>query len=554
MPANKLQIKEAGTQAFRESSQNGLKREITIIREGWGSSGYYSGQVLERDIPRIFPPGSHMYLNHPTESEDMARPERDVRDWVGVTESKPRMAGIDSVCTAAVFEHWLPVINGILEGGGKLGTSIRAFGVGNWGSAGGRDGNIIERLTKGLSIDYVTLPGAGGSVGAPVTESMPGLMPLIESARLHIPAHLREALDSEIREGLNSAGTAAWGGDKIYVYCEDFDVDNAWAIFWVNPDSEESFYYKSQFSRDSEGNVTLVGDPEKVKRDVNYVPTKESAPRPQLAEEARNAGNWFESRIHRDFTITADRLFGEGYLSREERIELSRAIGDGLQSFAASLEANAPQLFARDPYAEFEAAEEEYIESKRGSDSRIKQEGEMADEAGLSELRKDFDNLKESMQTQVKEAQDKAEAAEKRAEEAEKRADESAKKDVKVEAMRVAGKVLESATKLSDSVKSRIIEAATEGELPMQGDKLDESVLQERTRARARDEITYLGEATGVGQVEGSGSSGDLFVESLGGGGGSSLPTDSEPSKALVESFQRMGMSEEAAKRAAEGR
>lgn len=555
MPASKIQIKEAGAQAFRESSQRGTKREITIIREGWGSSGYYSGTVLERDIPRIFPAGTHMYLNHPTEAEDQARPERDVRDWVGVTESTPRMAGIDSVCTATVFEHWLPVINGIVEGGGNLGTSIRAFGLSEWGSAGGKDGNIINRLTEGLSIDYVTLPGAGGSVGK-MTESMRGkLMPLIESARLAVPSHLREALDSEIREALNSAGTAAWGGDKIYVYCEDFDIDNAWAIFWINPDDNESFYYKSQFSRDTSGEVTLTGEPEKVKRETSYIPSKESA-LPRELQEARNAGNYLEALIHRRFTETTDNLFGQGHLSREERISLSAAIGDALEAFATSLEESEPQLFERDPYSDLEEPEVSYIEekAKRGSDSRLTQEDKMAEDAGLSQLRSEFEQFKESTEKRVTEAEDRANKAEQRAEEAERKLEAATEGNLRTEAMKVASKVLESADKLSDKAKTRIIESATAGDLPMQGDKLDESVLQERTRARARDELEYLGEALGVGKVEGAGGDNGLFSESLGGGGLSLSSADPEPDKALVEAFKRQGMSDEAAKRAAEGR
>lgn len=550
MSANKIQIAEAGAKAFREGASTGSRREVTIIRAGWGSSGYYSEQVLERDIPRIFPSGSHMYLDHPTESEDAARPERSLRDWVGVTESAPRMAGIDSVATATIFEHWQPVIDGIVNGGGNLGLSIRAFGISEHGNAGGREGPIINRLTEGLSIDYVTLPGAGGSVGRSMNES---LVPLIESARLHVPEHLRETLDSELREALDSAGTAAWGGDKIYVYCQDYDVDNSWAIFWVNPDDEESYYYKTQFSRDTQGNVTLTGTPEKVKRDVNYIPTKES--RTGLVEEARNAGNYLEALIHRRFTEKADSLFGEGNITRDERISLSSAIGDALEAFAAKLESEAPQLFERDPYEPMEAPEVGYIEekAKRGSDSRLKEEAKMAEENGLSELRQEFKQLKESMEKRVKEAEDKTSAAETRATEAEARADRAEEKDLKTEAMRISAKVLESAgEKLSDKAKGRIIEAATRGDLPMDGEKLDESIVQERTRARAREELEYLGEALGTGKVEGAGGTGELFSEA----GGSVLPDLSDPpvDKALVEAFKSQGMSDEAAQRAAEGR
>jgi hypothetical protein len=539
--ASKIQVVEAGAKAFREGAGTGARREITIIRAGWGSSGYYSEAILERDIPRIFPAGTHMYLNHPTESEDQARPERDVRDWVGVTESSPRMAGIDSVATATIFEHYQPVIDGIVGGGGNLGLSIRAFGISEHGSAGGREGAIINRLTEGLSIDYVTLPGAGGGVGE-----------LLESARLAVPAHLRETLDSELREALNSAGTAAWGGDKIYIYCEDFDVDNNWAIYWINPDDDESFYYKTQFSRDTEGNISLTGAPEKVKRDVNYVPTKESGGG-GLLQEARNAGNYLEALIHRRFTEKADMLFGEGHITRDERIAMSSAIGDGLEAFAAKLESIAPDLYQRDPYEPMEATEEQYIEEKCGSDSRSNERNKMAEDAGLSELRKDFDAFKESTEKKVKEAEDRADKAETRADEAEARVERATEKDLKAEAMRVASKVLESVgDKLSDKAKTRIIEATVRGELPMDGEKLDESVVQERARARTREELEYLGEALGVGAVSGAGGSGELFSESA------VVPSDdlSDPpvDKALVEAFKRNGMSDEAAQRAAEGR
>lgn len=67
-----------------------------------------------------------------------------------------------------------------------------------------------------------------------------------------------------------------------------------------------------------------------------------------LIEEKRSIGQWIESRLHRDFTITADDMAGDGRLTREERISLSSAIGDALTSFVGKLEAEQPQLYARD--------------------------------------------------------------------------------------------------------------------------------------------------------------------------------------------------------------
>lgn len=65
-------------------------------------------------------------------------------------------------------------------------------------------------------------------------------------------------------------------------------------------------------------------------------------------EEARNVGQWVESHIHRDFTILADDMAAQGRLTRDERIQLSSAIGDALAAFVENLETNAAQLYARD--------------------------------------------------------------------------------------------------------------------------------------------------------------------------------------------------------------
>jgi hypothetical protein len=155
----------------REASGN--KRSVTLIREGWGSSGYYPGEVLERDVPRAFPIGTHMYLDHPTQREAMERPERSVSELVGTLVETPRMAGAEMVAVAEVFDHYKPVIDAVAE---SVGLSIRALGEVEEGAAGGKDGPIVKALTEGISVDYVTHAGAGGKVGA-----------LIESARKAVP-------------------------------------------------------------------------------------------------------------------------------------------------------------------------------------------------------------------------------------------------------------------------------------------------------------------------------------------------------------------------------
>jgi hypothetical protein len=78
---------------------------------------------------------------------------------------------------------------------------------------------------------------------------------------------------------------------------------------------------------------------------------------PQPAEEARNIGAWLESRLHLALTQLGDEMYGDGRLTRAERIALSAAIGDALSAWTARVEQDAPQLFERDLFAEPPEAE-----------------------------------------------------------------------------------------------------------------------------------------------------------------------------------------------------
>lgn len=428
---------------LREAEGGGQRREIVIISEGWGSSGYYSADVLKRDIPRIFPVGTHMYLNHPTEREDMERPERDVKDLIGKIVSTPRLAGIDIVAEALIYEHWVDVIAAMAD---DIGLSIRAYGVSEEGDAGGKHGPLIKALTEGLSVDYVTMAGRGGKIGT-----------LIESAREHTPV-----------------------------------------------------------------------------------------------EEKRNALNWLESRIHRDFTYYADNLFGEGYITREERKTLSAGIGKGLEAFASTVEEGAPALLNRDPYDDPEGNDVEVEEdnSGRNSANRLKKEKHQMEVDD-----KEFAELKESVKTLTaneSSRQDEVKEAKEETKEAVERADRAEEANRLARANTVAREAIaEKFGKLPDKAQTRAVERSLNDDLPVDSDgKLDESKMKERANEAALNEAKYLAEA-GVGTVEGFGSpdptkQDDTVVEA-------DAPSDAS-TKRLEEKFKRSGMSDSAAKAAAEGR
>jgi len=141
---------------------------VKIIQPGWGSSGYYPADVLERDGPKIFGKGLHMYWNHPTASEEAQRPERDLNDLAGVLASDARWVanaptGPGLYADALVVEQYRDKVESLAP---YIGLSIRALGQAQQGQAEGKSGPIITRLATGQSVDYVTAAGAGGEIVA----------------------------------------------------------------------------------------------------------------------------------------------------------------------------------------------------------------------------------------------------------------------------------------------------------------------------------------------------------------------------------------------------
>lgn len=171
---------------------------LKLIAPGRGSSGYYPEAVLERDGPKVFKAGCKSFWNHQTDAEESARPEGDLRDLASVlTEDahyeKNGPAGPGLYAKAKVFEQFRQPVDDLAK---HIGMSIRATGTAKEGTApDGVKGPIIQELKRGLSVDYVTTPGAGGKV-----------LQLFEAARKtggSKPADLRETTaqgDNEVTD------------------------------------------------------------------------------------------------------------------------------------------------------------------------------------------------------------------------------------------------------------------------------------------------------------------------------------------------------------------
>lgn len=127
-----------------------------------GSSGYYPADTLRRDGPAVFPEGTHVYFDHPSDSEDLDRPERSVRDLAGsfIEDAYFIENGPDGSGLFARVQLFPDVHQWMESRHRSVGMSIRAEGQ----VAEGDQGSTIVGLTRGMSVDIVTRAGAGGKV------------------------------------------------------------------------------------------------------------------------------------------------------------------------------------------------------------------------------------------------------------------------------------------------------------------------------------------------------------------------------------------------------
>ena len=138
---------------------------IKIIEPGWGTSGYYSPNVLEKGAA-AYKAGTKMYWDHPTRTEERERPERSIRDLAAETieDAAWNPMGPDGPGVYARAKVFGPYKQAIEELAPHIGLSHRALGTRKLGEAEGRKGPIVENIVAVRSVDFVTTPGAGGKV------------------------------------------------------------------------------------------------------------------------------------------------------------------------------------------------------------------------------------------------------------------------------------------------------------------------------------------------------------------------------------------------------
>jgi hypothetical protein len=139
-----------------EKDDGAGRYRIRIIAPGRGSTGMYTAPNLAESAP-LFVPGTHMFFDHQTMTEDWERPERSVRDLAGVFESGAEIMP-DGSLEADIKVY--PSVNGIIrERWTDIGVSINGWSVEEIGPDG-----VVPPLAGIQSVDFVTRAGAKGAV------------------------------------------------------------------------------------------------------------------------------------------------------------------------------------------------------------------------------------------------------------------------------------------------------------------------------------------------------------------------------------------------------
>lgn len=298
MPKQLRETVTLSEKAAAESKKTG-RMLIQFISPGWGSSGYYSPEVIEAAAAdQVIPAGTHMYADHPTDAEDAERPVRSIKDLMAVTVEDARLSEDGAlVGEVQVVPQWRDLVETVRD---QIGVSIRGSATDIVeGEADGRRGGIIEGLVAPvLSVDFVTRAGRGGKV-----------LSVLESARANqraIRHGVAEATVNDTREALQTALRDAYAGDKTWVYVRDFDDSTVW--FEVEGDGDDNGIYAQAYAGDG---TTLSGDRTEVRVQTTYVPVTRpdsNTPTTEESQEDTMGKIQIEESVHTELTEKAGRV------------------------------------------------------------------------------------------------------------------------------------------------------------------------------------------------------------------------------------------------------
>lgn len=250
-------IREAG--AGGTVTADGKTALITIATPGWGSSGYYSAEVLKAAATAgVFPKGTQQHIDHLSEAEARSNPAGSLATLAAKLTENAYWNEADQSLKAHAFigSRYAGMITEFAD---AIGVSMAAYAKTSMGEAEGKRGRIIEELLPNPlnRVDFVTVAGRGGKVDA-VLESL-------------TPEKATEAMTREMFAQISEALQAAYGGDgaDVWIYLEDFDPATSQAIYTLEAETSSTFRHDYALR---ESGVQLLGEPVPVRRVVTWEP------------------------------------------------------------------------------------------------------------------------------------------------------------------------------------------------------------------------------------------------------------------------------------------
>lgn len=233
-----------------------------LISEGQGSSAFYPGEILAEYGPKALPKGTHVYFNHPTETESWERNgSRDIRDYAGVLQEDPVYKEDEKALYAPVkfTSEALPLVEDAYEDI-ALSIDIRKFELEEDENAngvvkslgysplnnvgivprGGRDGKIISLVESYREMQTERKPMTEEEIKALAESIVSAIVPALTEALTPEPVEdkpesvdlagvLEEAYEAGLPKGARRrvAQAAEAGEDyKALIEAEKADLDD----------------------------------------------------------------------------------------------------------------------------------------------------------------------------------------------------------------------------------------------------------------------------------------------------------------------------------------
>lgn len=157
-----------------------------------------------------------------------------------------------------------------------------------------------------------------------VHEASPVLLGAGVDTRTVAVKHWKQ-LNSDLARNLRDAGRERFGDDEVYVWMDDFDIDEAWAVYTV--ESEDTVQHlQVSYSRDENGGVTLAEEETEVQRTTAYTPKGRGL---RLSEQLDRAIAEVESTADRLADAAAQRA-GNGQKLAESTLERAAKLEAGI--------------------------------------------------------------------------------------------------------------------------------------------------------------------------------------------------------------------------------